>query len=87
MIGSIVYVLCAISSVMCAWVLYRSYNGAKSALLLWSSLCFVMLAIGNVMLFVDLVLVGPNIDLSMPRTFVTIAGFGLLLYGLIWETV
>ncbi len=87
MLGSIVYLLCTLASIMCAWVLFRSYNGAKSALLLWCSLCFATLALSNILLFVDLVIVGPNVDLSLIRGIISFGGLGFLLYGLIWETV
>jgi hypothetical protein len=87
MFAPIVYLLCTVSSIMCAWVLYRSYNGAKSALLLWCSLSFAILAVGNILLFIDLVVTGESLDLSLIRGIVSVAGLAVLLYGLIWETV
>jgi len=39
---------------------------SRSRLLLWSTLCFVALAVNNVLLFVDLVVV-PDVDLRFVR--------------------
>jgi hypothetical protein len=56
----------------------------RTRLLLWSSLCFIGLAVNNILLFIDLVLV-PNIDLFLWRQLATLCGLVLLLYGLIWD--
>ena len=80
-----VYALCAVTSVLCAVLLLRGYGISRTRLLFWSSLCFVGLAINNVLLFVDLIVV-PEIDLSMWRAGAALVGMCLLLYGLIWDT-
>ncbi len=77
-----VYVLCAATSIACAVLLWRGYVRSKARLLLWSALCFVGLALNNVLLFVDLVLL-PSVDLKMPRTVFALAGLGVMIYGLI----
>jgi hypothetical protein len=81
----LVYVLCALTSVLCAGLLLRSYRANRSRLLLWSTLCFVGLAINNILLFVDLVLV-PDIDLMFVRTGSALVALMLLTVGLIWES-
>ena len=84
-----VYLLCAVTSVICAVLLLRAYRRQRTRLLLWSSLCFVLLALNNTLLFVDLVdlIVVPSaIDLSLWRSAVALAGVGVLLFGLIWES-
>ena len=81
----LVYVLCALTSVLCAGLLLRSYVANRSRLLLWSTLCFVGLAINNVMLFVDLVLV-PGFDLRWVRSGSALAAMSLLTIGLVWES-
>ena len=81
----LVYVLCALTSVLCAGLLLRSYAHNKTSLLLWSTLCFVGLAINNILLFVDLVLV-PNVDLRFFRTGSALVALVLLTIGLIWES-
>jgi hypothetical protein len=81
-----VYILCALTSVACAVLLLRGYSRSGLRLLLWSGLCFVALALSNVLLFVDLVLVGPETDLSLWRTSIALLGVATLLYGLIWDS-
>jgi hypothetical protein len=80
-----VYLLCAGTSTACAVLLLRGYVRQRTRLLLWSSLCFVCLAINNAVLFLDLIVV-PATDLSMWRAGTALLGVSLLLYGLIWES-
>jgi hypothetical protein len=82
--GELVYALCTITSVGCALLLIRSYLRSRQRLLLWSSLGFAGLALNNVLLFVDLVLV-PSVDLEGLRTGTALAAMLMLLFGLIWE--
>jgi hydrogenase/urease accessory protein HupE len=82
--AEIVYVLCTLTSALCAYLLVRSYLRTRSRLLLWSTLCFVGLAINGVLLLVDLVIV-PQVDLRILRTGSALAALGLLVFGLIWE--
>ena len=42
---AVVYVLCFLTSAACAWLLGRSYRQNGTGLLLWSSVCFVFLAL------------------------------------------
>jgi hypothetical protein len=85
MFANIVYILCAATSSLCAGLLFRGYRRSGARLLFWSALCFIGLALNNVMLIID-VRVVPGIDLSTWRMVPAIAGAALLLYGLIWET-
>jgi len=84
MIAACVYLMCAITSVLCAGLLLSKYRRSRLRLLFWSSLCFVGLAINNVLLFVDLVLV-PNMDLSIVRTLPAVVGITLLVIGFVWD--
>jgi heme/copper-type cytochrome/quinol oxidase subunit 4 len=84
-LATIIYVLCALTSVLCAVMLLRAYAASRVRLLLWSGLCFVGLAINNIVLFVD-VRVLPETDLSMIRTVPALAGVAILIYGLVWES-
>lgn len=81
----IVYVLCALTSVLCAGLLIRSYRATRSRLLLWSTLCFVGLALNNILLFVDLVITGADVDLRLFRSISALIGLSTLVIGLIWE--
>ena len=84
MVAKVVYVLCALTSIGCAAMLVRGYLASRVKLLLWSSLCFIGLALNNVFLVVDRVLL-PLEDLSLARSLPGSLGLLLLLYGLIWE--
>ncbi len=79
-----VYILCALTSLACALLLWRGYPRSRARLLMWSSLCFAALAANNTVLFIDLVLL-PQVDFLMVRTLIALLGLILLLYGLIWE--
>jgi hypothetical protein len=81
-----VYLLCAATSMSCAALLLRGYRRVRSRLLLWSSLCFVLLALNNTLLFVDLIVVPTSADLSLWRAVTALSGVGVLLFGLIWES-
>jgi hypothetical protein len=83
-VAEAVYVMCAVTSLFCAVLLFRTYRRQHTRLLMWSTLCFVGLALNNILLFVDLVLV-PEIDLSLFRNGTALAGLALLLIGLLWE--
>jgi hypothetical protein len=80
----VVYSLCAVTSLLCAALLLRSYLRNRTQLLFWSSLCFLGLAVNNILLFIDLVLV-PTVDLSIYRALSALSGMALLLCGLIWR--
>ncbi len=80
-----VYVLCAGTSIVCAVLLLRGYRASRMRLLFWASLCFLGLALNNVVLFIDLILL-PDIDLFWWRTLPAVGGMSILLYGLIWES-
>ncbi|ADO75325.1 DUF5985 family protein [Stigmatella aurantiaca] len=80
-----VYILCGLTSLACTVLLLRGYRRTRTRLLLWSGLCFVALAVSNVILFVDLVLF-PGRDLSVWRSASALVGIGTLLYGLIWDS-
>ena len=83
--ATLVYALCAITSVACAWLLLRSWARSRVRLLLWSGLCFAGLALNNILLFID-VRVLPEIDLSVWRTIPAVIAVMVLIFGLIWET-
>lgn len=82
--AEIVYLLCALTSVVIAALLVRSYRANRTRLLLWSSLCFAGLAINNLLLVVDLMVV-PAVDLAIARQGVALVAMMLLVIGLVWE--
>ncbi|HVI02649.1 MAG TPA: DUF5985 family protein [Enhygromyxa sp.] len=79
-----VYILCAVTSLFCAVLLWRSHRRNGTRLLMWSTLCFVGLALNNVMLVIDLLIV-PDVDLAIARSGTALGSMMLLLIGLIWE--
>ena len=80
-----VFLLCALTSIVCAVLLYRGYRATRTPLSFWTSLCFSGLALNNMLLVVDLVVV-PGADLSLLRNAVALAAMLVLLFGLIWES-
>jgi hypothetical protein len=85
MLATAIYVLCALTSITCAALLLRGYARTRVRLLFWSGLCFAGLALNNILLIID-VAVLPQVDMELWRTLPALAGVGLLVYGLIWET-
>ena len=51
--ATIVYILCALTSSLCAVLLLRRYARSRLRLLLWSGLCFIGLALNALLLIVD----------------------------------
>jgi hypothetical protein len=85
----VVYVLCALTSVACAVMLFRGYLRSHARFLLWSSLCFLALMINNLMLFTDnVIFAGVETVWAGPmlRSLFALAGLALLMFGLVWDT-
>ena len=82
--AELIYVLCAVTSTLCAVLLTRSYLGNRSRMLLWCALGFTGLAVNNILLLVDIV-IAPDVDLAVARTGTAVAGMILIVAGLIWE--
>jgi hypothetical protein len=84
MMDELGYAIGVLTSVLCAVLLIRAYLKERTPLLLWCSLCFVGLALNNVLLFADLFVV-PEIDLELWRSLTALVALSLMLIGLIWE--
>ena len=80
-----VYLSCALTSLLCAVLLFRHYRSVRTPLLFWSSLCFAGLVVNNALLFVDLVVVLDQ-DLRVLRSGSALVSLSLLLVGLVAET-
>jgi len=85
MIPTIIYILCVLTCAGCAALLWRGFRKTRFRLLLWSSLCFLLLGIANILLFTDLVLY-PGTSLLVMRNLVTLVAILVLLVGLIFES-
>lgn len=79
-----VFVFCALTSIVCAALLWRGWRSSGARLLLWSALGFVGFAVNNVMLVVDEVIV-PERDLQLTRQWSGFLAVAVLLFGLIWD--
>lgn len=78
------YAIGVLTSILCAFLLIRSYLAQRTPLLLWCSLCFGGLAVNNVLLFTDLFIV-PDVNLELLRNVTALVSVALMLIGLIWE--
>lgn len=81
---AIVYLLCFATSATCALLLGRSYRRSGMRLLLWSALCFWLLAANNLFVIVDLLLIR-SIDLGLVRLLLSLAAAAVLLFGFVWD--
>ena len=82
--STIIYSLCAVTALLCAWLLLQAYGRNRYRLLLWSGLCFAGLTANNLLLVLDKVVL-PEVDLSLWRLGVALVAMLILLYGLIWN--
>ena len=83
--ATIVYLLCLLTIAACAWLLGRSYRRNGTRLLLWSSVCFVLLAANNLVLVLDLVVWPEDVDLRLLRLLLALAAVVALIWGFVWE--
>jgi len=83
--AGLIYSLCAITALLCATLLLRSYGNSGYRLLFWSGLSFLGLASSNIILVADK-LIFTDVDLLPLRLLVTLIAMMLMLYGLIWES-
>jgi hypothetical protein len=83
--ATVIYSLCALTSIMCLVLLWRSWRASGARLLFWSALCFGALSVNNVLLVFDRVVFPVEVDLGMPRLVAALIAVLLLLFGLIWE--
>jgi hypothetical protein len=79
-----VYALCFATSAACGFLLTRNYFRTGVRMLLWSGLCFLLLAANNLTVIVDL-LVLPESDLQIPRLAFSLAAVLVLLFGFVWD--
>lgn len=85
MMGPIIYLLCALTSLGAAVLLWRGYRRSRQRLLYWSALCFAIMAVSNGLLILDLVVL-PDVYLLPWRSGVNQISLLVLIYGLIFES-
>lgn len=81
---TIVYSLCFLTSAGCAGLLIRGFWRTRGSLLFWSALCFLLLALNNFIVVVDLLVI-PGSDLSLHRLLASLAAVTVLMFGFIWR--
>lgn len=79
-----VYSLCLLTSAACALLLIRSYLKSRQPLLLWSAGCFSLLALNNLAVVLDM-LVLTDVDFSVVRQVTALSAVIVLIYGFVWE--
>jgi hypothetical protein len=82
LLGQIIYILCALTSAGCTFLLFGRYRKTRVSLLFWSAVAFLAFTLTNILLYIDLILV-PDIDFVVVRNSITLVGAIVLLYGLI----
>ncbi|HZS85221.1 MAG TPA: DUF5985 family protein [Stellaceae bacterium] len=80
----IVYFLCLVTSCLCAGLLLAGYRKQRTTLLVWSALCFSLLALNNLLVVIDILFL-PQIDLTPVRFLTALSAVAVLIYGFIWE--
>jgi hypothetical protein len=83
-VNTLIYSLCALTSLLCALLLMRGFVRSRFRLLLWSGLCFVGLAANNMLLVLDRVIL-PSVDMSTLRLAIALVAVLLLLCGLVLQ--
>ena len=83
--AALIYSLCALTSITCLVLLWRSWRASGARLLFWSALCFGALSVNNLLLVADRVVFPVEVDLGVPRLIAALVAVLLLLFGLIWE--
>ncbi len=81
--AKIIYALCTLTSLACAWLALRSYFQNKFSLLFWTGLSFAGLTISNFLLLLDKTVLLTTVDLLTLRLAVSLVALLALLYGLI----
>ena len=84
MVPAIIYSLCMLTALTCAWLLLQAYQKTRYRLLFWCSLFFSVSALNNVFLVLDKVIFS-DVDLTVYRYAVALVGLSILLPGLILE--
>ena len=81
-VPEIIYLLCALASSTCALLLMRAHLRVPTKLLFWSAIAFALMAVDNLLLVVDMIVV-PQRDLRVLRTFIGLLGMVVLLFALV----
>jgi hypothetical protein len=81
---ALVYLLCFLTAGACALLLARNYRRTGARLLLWSALCFLLLAANSFVVILDLLVI-KTVDFRLVRHLLSLGAVGVLLFGFIWD--
>ena len=81
----LIYGVCTLTALMCAWLLLSAYQRTRYRLLLWTGLFFSITAANNAFLMIDKMMPSPSVNLSAYHYGIVLVGLGVLLPGLIFE--
>lgn len=84
-LSGLVYLLCFLASALCAGLLVRQYRLSSTPVLVWSAACFVLLAVSNLLVVIDRLIL-PDMSLRTIRLTLTLMAVSVLLFGFIWES-
>lgn len=80
-----IFILCILTSLACAWLLFASYRRTGHRLLFWSGSCFAVMTLNNLLLMFDKAVFPTSVDLLPFRLISALIALMLLLFGLIYE--
>ena len=81
---ALVYSLCFLTAAACAVLLARNYRRTGARLLLWSALCFLLLAANSFVVILDLLVIKAD-DFRLVRHLLSLGAVGVILFGFIWD--
>jgi hypothetical protein len=82
-LAPLIYSLCALTSITCFVLLWRSWRQSGHRLLFWSALCFAGLSLNNLLLVLDKIVL-PDVSLITWRLVAALSAVLMLLFGLVW---
>ena len=82
--AAFVYLMCTVTSAVCAILLLREYRRTASRVLLWCGLAFVGFTISNALVFTDFVLL-PEWNLATVRAMSNWIATTVLVVALVWD--
>ncbi|MGV3572494.1 MAG: DUF5985 family protein [Ramlibacter sp.] len=83
--ATIIFLLCTVTSFLCALKLWQSWRKSGHRLIFWTSLCFAFLTMNNALLVLDEVVLAARYDFRMWRLALGLIAFSVLVYGLVAE--
>jgi hypothetical protein len=84
-VAQAVYILCALTASVCAFLLIRASRKSPSRFLLFSGFCFACLAVNSILLVLDRIVFPVEIDLRVWRISAASVGLAVLLWALITQ--